>query len=96
MNIRGKARIFDCATDNAGFRDASELPEQTTYDEFEAFIIFDAETELIDKRQRVIDRIVENAKERHALQQKNSGHNNSDGESVWSGSTHDDEQKQIS
>lgn len=93
MNIRGKARIFDCATDNAGFRDASELPEQTTYDKFEAFIIFDAETELIEKRQRVIDRIVENAKERHALQQENTRHHNSDGESFRFGSTNHDEQK---
>ena len=93
MNIRGKARIFDCATDNAGFRDASELPEQTTYDEFEAFIIFDGETELMEKRQLVIDRIVENAKERHALQQKNPRHHNSDGKSFRFGSTNHDEQK---
>ena len=93
MNIRGKPRIFDCATDNAGFRDASELPEQITYDEFEDIIIFDGETELLEKLQRVIDRIVENAKERHALQQENSRHNNSDGESFRVGSTHDDEQK---
>ena len=93
MKIRGKRRIFDCATDNAGFRDASELPEQTTYDEFEAFIICDGETELIDQRQRVIDRIVENAQKRHALQQENTRHHNSDGESVWPRSTHDDEQK---
>lgn len=67
MNIRGKPRIFDCATDNAGFRDASELPEQITYDEFEAFIIFDGETELMEKRQRVIDRIHRNAKERQCI-----------------------------
>lgn len=91
MKVRGKRRIFDCATDNAGFRDASELPKQTTYDEFEAFAVFDNET--IEKRQLVIDRIHRNAKKRHALQQENSRHNNSDGESFRVGSTHDDEQK---
>jgi len=94
MKVRGKRRIFDCATDNAGFRDASELPKQTTYDEFEAFAVFDNET--IEKRQLVIDRIHLNAKKRHALQQKNSGHHNSDGKSFRVGSTNHDEQKQIS